>query len=236
MATLAEVLTRALALHQAGDLAGAERLYDLILSQLPDEPDTLHLSGVLAFQTGRAALGAERIEAALRHAPALTEAHNNLGAVLASLGDRGAAAAASRRAVALQPDHRDALFRLAELTGDAIGFRRCLRLDPRHRPTRLALAAVDPAMALPLLHGLAAFEPDGALAWANLARLAGDRAALFRRALILDPAQPDLHEELARLGGGGAARRRALALAPAFGTALVNHAALLTGTSRRRWA
>lgn len=236
MATLAEVLTRALALHQSGDLAGAERLYDLILSQLPDEPDTLHLSGVLAFQTGRAALGAERIEAALRHAPALTEAHNNLGAVLASLGDRGAAAAASRRAVALQPDHRDALFRLAELTGDAIGFRRCLRLDPRHRPTRLALAAVDPAMALPLLHGLAAFEPDGALAWANLARLAGDRAALFRRALILDPAQPDLHEALARLGGGGAARRRALALAPAFGTALVNHAALLTGTSRRRWA
>ena len=235
MATLAEVLTRALALHQSGDFAGAERLYDLILSQLPDEPDTLHLSGVLAFQTGRPSLGAARIGAALSHAPAMTEAHNNLGAVLASLGDRPGALAATRRALALQPDHRDALFRLAELDTGAAGFRRCLALDCRHRPTRLALAAADPAAAPEMLRGLVALEPDGPLAWANLARLSGG-AALYRRALALDPNQADLHEALAGLGDGAPARRRALALDPALGAALINHAALLGGATRPRWA
>lgn len=241
MATLAEVLTRALALHQAGDLPAAERLYDLVLAQFPDEPDTLHLAGVLAFQTGRAAQGAERIAAALRHAPAMAEAHNSLGAVLMALGRPADAAAASRRALILQPGHRDALFRLAELETGAAGYRRCLALDPLHRPTRLALAAADPAAAAALLRGVAALEPGGALAWANLARLAepGDArraVGLYRRALRADPGQAALHEALAVLGGGAAARRRALALDPALGTALVNLAALLTGAPRARWA
>ncbi|MFX6266178.1 hypothetical protein ABTF63_19045, partial [Acinetobacter baumannii] len=77
---------------------------------------------------------------------------------------------------------------------------------------------------------------DGPLAWANLARLCGDRSDLCRRALRLDPHQADLHEALAALDEDPAARRRALAIDPVFGTALVNHAALLSGPSRRRWA
>ncbi len=241
MATVAEVLTHAVALHQAGDLAGAERFYDLILSQVPDEPDTLHLSGVLAFQTGRAALGAERIGAALRRDPAMAEAHNNLGAVRAALGDARGAAAASRRALALVPGHRDALFRLAELTGDRTGFSRCLTLDPRHRATRLALAGLDPAGAPALLRGLAALEPGGALAWANLGRIAESRgtagaAGLYRRALQADPGLAALHEALAVVAADAGARRRALALDPALAAALTNHAATLHGAARQRWA
>lgn len=242
MATVAEVLTHAVALHQAGDLAGAERLYNLILSQLPDEADTLHLSGVLAFQTGRAALGAERIGAALRRDPAMAEAHNNLGAVLAALGDRQGATAASRRALALVPGHRDALFRLAELAGDPATFGRCLTLDPRHRATRLALASVDPGQAPALLRGLAALEPGAALAWANLGRLAeqrGDEAAaarLYRQALRAEPGHAAMYEALAVVVGGSAARRRALALDPVLAAALTNHAATLHGSARRRWA
>lgn len=45
-------LAAAVALHQAGDLAGARPLYDKVLRRSPDHPDALHLSGLLLLALG----------------------------------------------------------------------------------------------------------------------------------------------------------------------------------------
>src|SRR3954447_7605022 len=65
MTTIADTFQRALQSHQASRWAEAERLYGEVLAVEPGHIDALHLLGVLALQTGRAAAGAERIAAAI---------------------------------------------------------------------------------------------------------------------------------------------------------------------------
>jgi hypothetical protein len=50
---LREAMGMALGHHQAGRWAEADALYRQILAAEPDNPDALHLRGVLAHQTGR---------------------------------------------------------------------------------------------------------------------------------------------------------------------------------------
>ncbi|MFO1303223.1 MAG: methyltransferase domain-containing protein [Burkholderiales bacterium] len=54
----------ALALHQAGKLDEAEAAYRAALDLAPDDPDCLHMLGVLAYQRGRFAEALERIDRA----------------------------------------------------------------------------------------------------------------------------------------------------------------------------
>ena len=50
--TLGDAVDLALKLHQAGDLAGAERIYRGVLDIEPDIPVALHFLGVLRHQQG----------------------------------------------------------------------------------------------------------------------------------------------------------------------------------------
>ena len=56
-----DVLRAALARHQAGDLEAAARLYGQVLEAFPDNPDALHLLGVLTHQQGDNPTAAEMI-------------------------------------------------------------------------------------------------------------------------------------------------------------------------------
>src|SRR5437868_13324332 len=56
---------RGFALHQEGKLADAERIYDEVLRRQPDHFDALHMLGVVAYQTGRAARAVELINRAI---------------------------------------------------------------------------------------------------------------------------------------------------------------------------
>src|SRR5690349_5398119 len=49
-----QLLQQGLAHHQAGRLNDAEMVYRRVLAEQPDNPDALHLLGVLATQVGRA--------------------------------------------------------------------------------------------------------------------------------------------------------------------------------------
>lgn len=111
MATLAEALSIALDLHQAGRLDEAETLYRRILTAAPGQPDALHLSGVLAGQRGRTDQAIAWIQKAIALTPSAADCRINLADLLRRSGRLAQAAALYRQALTLRPDRDDALAR-----------------------------------------------------------------------------------------------------------------------------
>ena len=68
-ATLQELFDQAIARHQGGDLAGAERLYQQVLLMEPNSFAPRHMLGVIRFQQGRAAEAIDLITGALKLNP-----------------------------------------------------------------------------------------------------------------------------------------------------------------------
>ena len=111
-------LDTAVAHHQAGRLAEAAALYQAILADRPEEPDALHLLGLVAYQVGQHATAQRLIGAAVERQPKLAAAFNNLGLVERALFRLDAAADALRRALALDPNYADAHSNLASVLGE----------------------------------------------------------------------------------------------------------------------
>ena len=200
-----QALEQAVGLHQAGRLAEAEAAYRRILATRPDEPDALHLMGLLAHQAGRPAAAIELIGRAIEINAKMPRFHNNLGLAHATERRFDDAEASYRRALALDPDYVEAWHNLATALAEsgrfedaADGFERALALNPNYAPAHNNLA--------------------------NLHRDAGDyRAAVdgYRRALALDPDYADAHYNLSvaltalgELDAAEASCRAALALQP----------------------
>ncbi|WP_042704010.1 tetratricopeptide repeat protein, partial [Azospirillum sp. B506] len=76
--TVADLLEAALALHRAGEIAGALALYRRILTDDPAHADALHLAAIIAFQTGRTAEALSGLGAALAVQPRFPTAYNSL--------------------------------------------------------------------------------------------------------------------------------------------------------------
>lgn len=72
----------ALVLHEQGEFEQARALYLEILATQPEEPDTLHMLGVLIVQTGRFNEGIDTIGRAIALRPDFVEAHMNRGIAL----------------------------------------------------------------------------------------------------------------------------------------------------------
>ncbi|WP_375787873.1 tetratricopeptide repeat protein [Bradyrhizobium sp. Pha-3] len=110
---------QAVALHQRGQLAAAENIYEDILRQQPNNFDALHLLGLISAQTGRSQRGADLIRRAIRLNGNVADAHNNLGNTLRDLRRLDEALASFDRATALKPNLAPALYNrgltLAEL-------------------------------------------------------------------------------------------------------------------------
>jgi predicted O-linked N-acetylglucosamine transferase (SPINDLY family) len=65
-----KLLRQAITHHQAGRLPDAERLYRIVLTHQPNQPDAHHNLGVLAMQTGRVEEGLLHLKEALDISPA----------------------------------------------------------------------------------------------------------------------------------------------------------------------
>ena len=78
MATLAD----ALALHRAGKLAEAGSLYDRVIDQHPEQPDALHLRGVVYMQLGELREAVRLIGKAIVLRPDDATFYSNLAAAL----------------------------------------------------------------------------------------------------------------------------------------------------------
>lgn len=215
---VAGLLQAAVSFHQAGNAAEAEQRYRQVLAVDPEQPDALHLLGVLAFQLGRADVAVPLIERAVGHRPAASPYRLNLGSALLALGRPDEAVAQYQAAAALAPNDPEAPYNL----GNAL----IQRGDVQE-----GVAALRRAIALRPDHLGAQYNLGNAL------REAGhlDEALVaYTAALRIEPghvdAQTNLGAVLHTLGRPDEARacfERALALAPDHLIALVNLAETL---------
>jgi predicted O-linked N-acetylglucosamine transferase (SPINDLY family) len=203
---------------QTGQHVQAEHLLQQLLADDPNHAAAWHLLGMLAYQTGRAAIALVQFERAAALHTASAEYQICLGAAYQALGQHTAAAACHRRALELQPGDAQALNNL----GVAL----------------MAQGQVEEAIAAfrQALEG----TPDDPGALCNLAAaLAAQQGysesiALYRRAQARCPDLPQTHNNLGNaLKAQGqykeaeACYRRALELWPRFAQAHYNLGALL---------
>ena len=131
---LASTFSQALALHQAGRLAEAEKIYGQILKVQPNHFDSLHLVGVIYAQQGNHVESVRQIDLALKINPKAAYAHHNRGLALQELKRLDDALASYDKAIALKPDYAEAF------NNRGLALQKLNRLDE-------ALASYDKAIA-----------------------------------------------------------------------------------------
>jgi tetratricopeptide (TPR) repeat protein len=210
---LGSLFALALQHHQEGKLAEADRLYQEILARDPGHFDALHLSGVVAHQTGRNDLAVALIARAIAIDDRVSTFHGNIGEAYRALGRYDDAVAALRRAIALEPEFVGAHLNLGNAfkqqgkIGDAIAqYNRVLMLRPDFPDAHVNLGV--------------ALMDQGSIE---------DAVAHFERALALKPDFVSAHMNLGialqqqgKLGGAVAKYQQALALKPDHALAHMN--------------
>ena len=132
-------LQSAMAHHQTGNLGLAESLYKQVLQAAPNQPDALHLLGLVAKQKGDLKTAAQLMRKALNYNPNYVEAYVNLGATLQEQEQFEAAADCYRKAIALRPNYAEAYSNLGvvlktqdSVTEAAESFIRAIELNPNY--------------------------------------------------------------------------------------------------------
>ena len=190
---------------RAGDLVRAEGHARAALALAPDDPDALHLHGVVVWRLGRAAEAAPLLERAAAGAPNSAEARKNLGIVLFELNRLDQAIACFREATMLQPQMAAAHYHLAtalrekgEIDAAITVLQRVLALEPGNLEAANDLAAALKERgrlpeAILMFRAVVEAHPWQAQSWVNLARCLmdyGDAPAArkaFDQALVLAP-------------------------------------------------
>ncbi|MGA3001169.1 MAG: tetratricopeptide repeat-containing glycosyltransferase family protein [Acetobacteraceae bacterium] len=108
-----DLMTLAARLENEKDYAFADRLLDRALSVAPDQPDALHLSGIVAFRLGRRDEALTKIERAIERGIDIRLYLRNISEVYRALGRFDDALNAALRAAAMAPDDPVCLHNLA---------------------------------------------------------------------------------------------------------------------------
>ena len=169
------LLRQALAFHQAGNLAEAERLYLELMRTAPKDATAPHFLGVVRAQQGRNQEALALLDRALKLNPGAPEVLSNYGNVLRAEGRLGDALMAYDQALKIKPDYAAAMNRRALVLRD-FG-----RLQD-------ALAEVDQALAL-RPHDLEALNTRGIIL-TDLKRYP-EALQSYDRALAIAPGFPD---------------------------------------------
>ena len=221
---LATSLKRAAQLQQSGDLARAEALLRRVIEAEPDNPEALHLMGLLHHQKGATEIGIGYIERALVRRPDAVLFHRNLGNLLRALRRLDEAAEHLRRVVEMTPRDPRAHGNLADLLAQE---GRLDEAEPYYR------SALD-------------LDPGNGLAHNRLGNVLRERGCLddalahCARAVELAPAHAVGHndlgrvlQELRRLDDALAAYRRAVQLDPRLYQSVTKNIA--RGSAGRLW-
>lgn len=110
---------RAVQLQQQGQLDAAANACQKVVDQVPQEPDPLHLLGLIRKQQGQFAEAERLLRASIEKAPARAHFHGNFGNLLAGLGRHADAERAYRQALLLDPRFRAARLGLARVLNEA---------------------------------------------------------------------------------------------------------------------
>jgi protein O-GlcNAc transferase len=174
------MLPQAVAMHKAGRLDDAAKVYLEILSTLPRDFDATHLLGVVALQQGRFEAAQKLINAALFINPHDVAAMGNLGTSYMRDGQLEPALRWFEFALKIQPDSPAALTNAGTAlhhmgrSHDAIPLlRRAYAADPGSYALCNLLGAClikngEPSEAAALFEAATKSEPDNAEGWANL--------------------------------------------------------------------
>jgi protein O-GlcNAc transferase len=248
---------QAVALHQAGRLAEAERTFVQVLAHDPNNVETHYNRGVTLLDLGRPVEALASFERALNLMPNLAAAHANRGAALRALGRKDEALAGFDKAISLQPDFAHAwnnrgivLRDLKRLHEALASFDRALSLQPGNahawnnrgivlrdvnRPDE-ALASYDRAISVQ--PGNAHARNNRGVALRDLKRL-DEALASYDRAIVLKPDFLDawnnrgaVLQDLHRLDEALASIAKALALNPRFADAWNNRGMVLGDLKR----
>ncbi len=138
MISIEQTMQEGFAHHQAGRFPEAEQAYRAVLQQQPENPDALHLLGLIARSAGRLDLAEQLVRRACELAPTTPHFAGNLGLILVELKRPAEAAAALRRAVELAPEYAPAHNNLGVALRDqglfaesVPAFNRAIELQPR---------------------------------------------------------------------------------------------------------
>ena len=102
----------ALNLHQAGRLQKAQKIYQEILEAHPDDPESLHLLGVLCHQRRNYQGAVELIQQSILLASDSAISHKNLGVSLTKLGKFNAAIESFNKAILINKKYAEAYYNL----------------------------------------------------------------------------------------------------------------------------
>ena len=235
------------ALHQAGKLGEAEKIYVRLLQADPKHVDAWYLYGILALQSGHHGKAVERLQNAARLDPSFAMCFLNLGLAHQGAGQFEKAREALTRAAAIDPKLPEVpnnlgvvLLALGQRSDAMAAFRRAIALRPGYARAHYNLGTAlreDGALA----EAAAAFaeaarlEPNFVQAHANLGVMLQDledraaAAAAYAHALALNPNEPETLNNLGTLRRGEglyaeaeALLRKALAARPDFAEARLN--------------
>ncbi|MDX1514756.1 MAG: tetratricopeptide repeat protein, partial [Gammaproteobacteria bacterium] len=129
--------SRALADHQSGRVADAEKRYREILRRQADHVGALYYLALLLEQTGRGEAAVEYMARAVEFRPGDAVLQNNFGNLLKSAGRPGDAVRAYREAIRLDPAYANACFNLGvalQEAGDPAGAREAFEELTRRAP------------------------------------------------------------------------------------------------------
>ncbi len=166
-----EMLAQGIQFQRNQQLVEAEATYHQVLALDPQQPDAIHLLGMLAYQIGDHELAVELIKAAVELSPQIPVFHNNLGNAYLELERLEDAQDAYRRALDLDPKYPEALFNVARVMTDQGNADKAIEAYQR----------------------LVEVEPDFAEAYNNLGGMLRERGDLqqainnYRRAVELHP-------------------------------------------------
>ena len=188
------LLNQAVALHQAGRLDEAARLYQQFLDKVPGHFDATHLLGVVALQRGDLATAETLITQALKVKPKDAGALNNLGTVLLRGQRLEEAREQFERATKALPTSADAqsnlgsvLRQLDRVAESVVPLKRAYGANPKSAAVADLLGASlidtgDSRGAVTVFETSVKSRPQDAQAWLHLA-IASNLAGQPKRAL-----------------------------------------------------
>ncbi len=254
-------LQKALTFYRAGRYQDAERLYCKVLERDPQNPDALHLLGLLCLDCGRPQPAAGLISKAIQQRPDVPFFYNTLGNAFRRLGKVQQALLCFEKAISLKPDYGEAFTNFGSAleesghAADAIAFhQRAAVLEPGCAEVHGNLGNAFRSAGMPEEAGAAyatalRLRPGYAEAWMNLGNLYFDREEYrqaeerYREALRLNPrlaaARTNLGSALNQMGRFKEAEAcclRALEALPGDALAHSNLASVLVMTGRAEQA
>ena len=200
--------------HQAGRLPEAEAIYQRILQNSPNNADALHLSGLIAYQTGGIGEAVKLIRKALGINPASTM-YFNLAAALKAQGDPDGAIESYNNAIQLNPDYAEAHNNLGnvykqqgKLVEAAFSLHKAISLRPDYAEAHNNLGNVYKEQgrfeeATSYYRKALSLKPDYAEAYNNLGNVYREQEnfdeaiVCYRKTLSLKPNSAETHNNLA---------------------------------------